>query len=271
MRKLIRNVNTWASLILIFSLLIGFRSTLVQAADKSQDTQEEFLAAYGELLEKYISSNVRKEGIFLNAVNYAGWTKDPLHEKAMHKMKMVQDPQQLPLVDKMAFWINVYNLLTIDLIIKKQEKDSIRNLDGIIRNVWKIYEWDLDGEEYTLHEIEHDILRPMNEPRIHYAINCASLSCPDLRASPYKAKGLFTQLEEQERKFINDPTKGVYIEFDKDSKLPSEISISKLFKWYKDDFGGKKGIKALIHKYKNIELQEKPDYIDYNWDINGDW
>lgn len=231
---------------------------------------EEFLSVYGELLEKHLIPNDKKEGIFVTSVNYAGWAADPLHPQAMAHLERIEDPFAIPPVEQMAFWINVYNYLTVDLIVKEREKDSIRNLDGMMRNIWRIQEWDLFGKDYTLHEIEHEILRPMNEPRIHYAINCASLSCPDLRDTPYRGRGLFTQLEEQEVKFVSDPTKGIYVEFDAKGKV-SEIRVSTLYKWYKQDFTGKHSIHELLKKYKQVKTKHAVKFMKYNWDLNGDW
>ncbi len=260
--------NIFVTILLILPLSIASVSNV--RAEDSQNAHQKFMSAYGELLQKYLSPTDRKEGIFVTSVNYAGWSQDPLHKQAMENAKQV-DHKNLSPVEDMAFWINVYNLLTVDLIVSEKEQESIRNLDGLIRNVWKIHKWELDGKKITLDDIEHEILRPMNEPRIHYAINCASLSCPDLRAEPYTSKGLFAQLEEQERKFISDPTKGVYIVFDASGSKAKEVRLSRLFKWYDDDFGGKKEIKKLIKKYKGIDMKERPNYLPYNWNLNGDW
>ena len=235
-----------------------------------QEHYEGFLAAYGELLEQHIIPNDRKEEIFLTSVNYVRWSVDPLHRHAMVQLQQIKDPYAIPPVEQMAFWINIYNYLTVDLIVQAREKESIRNLDGLVRNVWQIKKWELFGKTYTLDEIEHKILRPMNEPRIHYAINCASLSCPDLRDTPYRGRGLFTQLEEQETKFIADPTKGVYVEFDATGKVVA-VKVSQIFKWYKRDFTGKHSIQALLEKHKQIVIKGNPKYLKYNWELNGDW
>ena len=237
---------------------------------EGEEHYEKFLDAYRVLLERHISPNSKKEGIIFTRVNYGGWALDPMHHTAMVNLRQVADPFSISPVKQMAFWINVYNYLTIDIIITKQEKENIRNLDGVFRNVWQRNKWKIFGDTYTLDQIEHKILRPMNEPRIHYAINCASLSCPDLLNKPYTEKGLFTQLEEQEAAFLNNPTKGFYVEYDADGEV-RKVKMSKIFQWYKSDFGGKKGIKELLQNYKGVEKRTDHIYMKYNWKLNGDW
>lgn len=254
-------------LVLAPALIIN---SLPANAYEGQEHYQAFLVAYSELLERHLIPNSKKEGILLTSVNYGGWAIDHRHSKAMHNLRQIRDPAVMPPVTQMAFWINVYNFLTVDLIIKKHEEKSIRNHDGIFRNVWQRNYWKLFGDSYTLDRIEHKILRPMDEPRIHYAINCASLSCPDLLDKPYTENGLFAQLEKQEADFINNPTKGVYIEFAATGEV-KKVKISKIFSWYQSDFGRKKEIKQMIEGYKNIKMPHKQGFIEYNWKLNGDW
>ncbi len=267
-------LGRFLKLVLVFTLLpVLFLSLTLPnsaVAYPGERHYQEFISIYGELLEKHIIVNDKKEGIFVTSVNYAGWSNDSLHQQAMTYLKQIKDPYAIPPVEQMAFWINVYNYLTIDLILQAEEKESIRNLDGMIRNIWRIKEWNLFGREYTLHDIEHKILRPMNEPRIHYAINCASLSCPDLRETPYSGRGLFTQLEEQELKFVSDSTKGIFVEFGADGKVV-EIRVSQLFKWYKHDFTGKHDLHSLLQRHKKVKSKHAVKFMKYNWGLNGDW
>lgn len=271
-RTLFGRLSTLTLLPILSSILIPilWLTPNLATAYPGERHYTEFIASYTELLEKHIIVNDKKEGIFVTSVNYAGWSTDPLHREAMAYLKQVKDPHSIPPVEQMAFWINVYNYLTIDLIVQTKEQESIRNLDGMIRNIWRIQKWNLFGGEYTLHEIEHKILRPMNEPRIHYAINCASLSCPDLRGAPYNSRGLFSQLAEQEAKFVADPTKGIYVEFDANGKV-TEIKVSPLFKWYKHDFTGKHSIHSLLKRYKRVKTKHALKFMKYNWKLNGDW
>ena len=261
---------------------------------------QEFLVLYEQLLERYVTPGAKKEGIFINSVDYAGWADDERHQQAMfHLLKLPAPPSHTQPGLMMAFWINIYNFLTIDLIVEHRERESIRNLGGFVFNVWKREKWDIFGDTYNLDEIEHDILRPMDEPRIHYAISCASLSCPDLSLRPFREKGLVAHMEKLEEKFVNDPTKGIYLEFGKNNEVAT-LRVSPIFKWYKRDYSSDSDIIYLLKKYKNVDLPrsnrplrrilsrgedkdnrriwrekgELPKYVKffkYNWGLNGDW
>lgn len=221
----------------------------------------QYQKTYGALLTKHVIIG-KRDRIKAALVDYNGWAKDKNHIKAMRKLQQT-NPAILIGKEKMAFWINAYNLLTIDLIIKTGEKESIRNQGGIFLNVWKSHSWKISNKSYTLDQIEHEILRKMGEARIHFAINCASLSCPDLLKRPYKAEILDQQLQNQTRNFIHNPKKGVRI-------TSSGIRISKIFGWFEDDFGGEKNIIKLIKSYRSAtkNTTEIQGYLDYNWNLN---
>ena len=143
---------------------------------------------------------------------------------------------------KLAFWINAYNAFTVKAIIDHYPirrsftfigifyapKNSILQIPG----VWKKLRFKAVGKDVTLDQIEHEILRvEFNEPRIHSAINCASLGCPDLRDTVYTAEGLDFQLDESSVNFVNDKNKGVWVSPD-----GKTIKVSKIFKWFGEDF-----------------------------------
>lgn len=226
---------------------------------------QDYMAPYGSLLSAYVKPG-KQGGIEGMMVNYAGWSKDSRHTQAMEKItgatpETLHDRQAL-----MAFWINAYNLLTIDLIVKNQEKESIKNLGSLFTSPWKKHEWQIGGKNYTLDEIEHEILRPMGDPRIHMAINCASLSCPDLRPEPYIAEKLDSQLDEQVANFLKNKQKGM-------RQNGSMAEVSSIFKWFGEDFGVEKGVVAFINKHRQsaTPVKEISSYMDYNWQLNGYW
>ena len=111
----------------------------------------------------------------------------------------------------MAYWINAYNVLTIDLIVREKETQSIKNLGTLFKNPWKRFSWNVNGKKLTLDGIEHGIIRKLNDPRIHFAINCAAKSCPDLRKEAYRANKLNAQLQHQVNLTLNNSTKGFKI------------------------------------------------------------
>ncbi|MGH9370731.1 MAG: DUF547 domain-containing protein [Vicinamibacterales bacterium] len=136
---------------------------------------------------------------------------------------------------RMAFWINAYNALTLRAIVDHYPikagwfslgpRNSIRQIDG----VWTALSWDVAGRKVTLDDIEHRILRPgFGDPRIHFAIDCASVSCPPLATRPYQAAGLDAQLDEAARAYLASP-QGLRVERDR-------LYVSSIFKWYGDDF-----------------------------------
>ncbi len=239
---------------LLFVCVIGLMAQEMEAQD--------YATPYAQLLSRYLTT-AEKDGIETAVVDYEGWGNDSLHNSAMNAISKV-DPSELNGRAQKAFWINAYNLLTIDLIIRTGEKDSIKNQGSLFRNVWKSHNWEIAGTSYTLDEIENDILRPLGDPRIHMAINCASISCPDLRAEPYMAEKLDSQLDGQARLFVANESKGVAI-------TAEGLRISKIFDWFSDDFGGESGVKNFIRKYSATPLvkDDISGHFSYNWKLNS--
>jgi hypothetical protein len=226
------------------------------------DALAEFENAYQHLLSEYTFMG-EKAGIKTQLIHYRLWSLDKRHQQALLALRAF-NPTHLSNDVKKAFWINAYNFLTIDLIIKEQERDSIKNLGILFVNPWRRFSWPIADKDYSLHFIEHEILRPMLDPRIHMAINCASLSCPDIRNSIYDAETLDEQLDEQTRLFISNPNKGLSI----DGKV---VKLSRIFSWYKEDFTSAGGVNAFIARYYDLPKTNNINYLDYNWDLNGSW
>ena len=245
------------NLLYLFATMLALVTTPPVYASEA----DAYIASYSKLLAQYMQEG-EKQGIQTTLVDYVSWGKDPLHIKTLEALQKI-NPKTLSNKEKMAFWINAYNLLTIDLIIKTGEKESIRNQGNFFKNAWKSHVWEIHNKRYTLDEIEHQILRPMGDPRIHMAINCASLSCPNLRAEPFQAAKLDDQLEEQVQLFIKNQSKAVLV-------TNSGLKISEIFKWFAEDFGGNKGVIEFIHKHlpQSKNTKEIDDYFDYNWSLN---
>ena len=220
-----------------------------------------FINDYEILLKSHVKSG-EKQSIRATLVDYIAWGKNPLHEEALAALQSI-NPKTLTGDEKMAFWINAYNLLTIDLIVKTKEMESIKNQGSLFRNVWKSHVWRIHDKTYTLDEIEHSILRPMGDPRIHAAINCASLSCPDLRLEPYAPAQLDAQLDDQIKQFFLNETKGLGL-------TSSGLRVSKIFKWFAVDFGGQEGVLRFIQGYfPHLKGTKIADYFEYNWQLNS--
>lgn len=170
-----------------------------------------------------------------------------------------------------AFWINVYNVFTLKLICDNWPVKSIMNLDG--GKVWDRKWITIEGQTYSLNQIEHSILRPMGDPRIHFALVCAARSCPPLRSEPYDADRLNEQLTDQARTFISDKRHNRFSASDQTAR------ISKIFEWFAVDFGSKPAdVIRYLAPYAPTAAQTsmkaapagwKITYVEYDWALNG--
>ena len=160
--------------------------------------------------------------------------------------------------DKLVYWINAYNALTVDLIIRNYPTKSIKD----IKDPWDQRLWQFGDKWYNLNDIEHQILRKMDEPRIHLAIVCASVSCPKLQNEAFTALSLEEQLTTATKEFLSDTSRN---ELSKDN-----IKISKIFKWFKKDFEQNGSLIDFLNKYSDVTISDsaKKSYKDYNWDLN---
>ena len=244
-------------------LLLFFLQTTLYSPIFSNDSLA-FLSPYNTLLNKHVHE-AEYNGILLNSVSYGNWKEDSLHQEAMQLLR-TSKPNKLSKKEKLVFWINAYNLLTIDLIISKEEKKSIRNLGSWFSLPWSIYKWNIGESEYTLDDIEHDILRKLKEPRIHMAIVCASISCPDLRTEVFSMQEIDFQLTDQTVQFLQNKRKGL-----KEKK--DRLIASMIFKWFAEDFGGKDGVFSFLKQYHPVTnpTVQKISYFEYNWNLNGNW
>ena len=174
--------------------------------------------------------------------------------------------------EQLAYWINLYNALTIDLVLAHYPVSSILKIN-ISPGLFSIGPWDkkltaVEGEELSLNDIEHRILRPIwRDPRIHYAVSCAALGCPNLVLETYTAENVERLLEANAFFHVNHP-RGVRIE-------NGELIVSSIYRWYVADFGGgNAGVLKHLRQYARGELAEKlarNNFIgddEYDWSIN---
>ena len=177
-------------------------------------------------------------------------------EYPLDKLKSVEQ--------ELAFYINAYNVLAMDMVSKHWPLLRLTDLGHFMSPVWTHHAGVIGGKDFTLRELEHEILRKLGEPRIHFAVNCASVSCPNLRLEAYRAEIIYEQLEDQTKEFLND-RKGLY-------QKGSKTYLSKIFKWFEEDFEGEGGVEAFILKYRP-DLQnriKKMSYQLYDWDITAE-
>jgi len=222
-------------------------------------------ASYANFLKTYISE---KDGI--NFVAYGDVT--PAHHaelKAYITSLEQQGPAGMSDGEIKAYWFNVYNAKTIDIILDNYPLKSIRSLGALNRGPWDKKVLNVKGVgAMSLNDVEHGTLRKMyKEPRIHYAVNCASYGCPNLKSTIWKASTLEADLTEAAVAYINHP-RGVRVENGK-------VIASKIFDWYKVDFGNSEaGMLKHFRQYAKGDLARQIgsatdiSKFEYNWDLN---
>ncbi|MGH8628635.1 MAG: DUF547 domain-containing protein [Gammaproteobacteria bacterium] len=239
--------RAWTELLAKHVVLIDHgRASGVAYADLQSDSGQ---------LRNYLQS--------LSAVSqseFAGWSKD----------------------DRLALLINAYNAFTLKLILTRYPKlESIKDLGSLLRSPWKQRFFTLLGQEQSLDEIEHGIIRKpgvFDDPRIHFAVNCASIGCPMLREEAYVGARLDAQLDDQVMRFLSDRTRNRY------SEVSKSLQVSSIFEWYAEDFSrGYRGIRSVqefLAPHAEV-LADRPadqalnrtgqaplDYLDYDWGLN---
>ena len=208
-------------------------------------------SAWNSILQKYVQENGR--------VNYATLRKDRRILDTYLKFLSQNHPDaSWSREEQMAFWINAYNAYTIVLILDNYPLSSITQLEG--GKVWDKKWITIGNKRYSLNNIENDILRPQfQDPRIHFAVNCAAKSCPPLHNRAFTASNLDTLLDKQTKAFINDET------YNKITK--KAVTVSKIFDWYAEDFSDLIG---YLNEYSNTAIQSNAaiKFTEYDWSLN---
>lgn len=223
-------------------------------------------AAWSVLLGKYVKPS--PDG--LNRFDYAGLQSNTIDSAALDAYIgsfATLNMDALPRAEQYVSWINLYNALTIQYIRDRYPTKTIRTS---LFGPWKKIFTTVHGTEISLNDIEHEVLRKQwSEPRTHYAVNCASYGCPNLKPSAWEVATLEADLTSAAEDFINHP-RGVTIR--KDGKL----QVSTIYKWFKEDFGkSEANVIAHLRQYASPELRAKidakPDIknYDYDWALNG--
>ena len=228
-------------LIYLFIFISGKTAVVAQPDYKSWDTfLKKYVSTSGDVDYKSIKANKKELEAITKAFSetsvLTSWSKN----------------------DQLAFWINAYNVFTIDLVVNHHPIKSIQNLDG--GKTWDVKRIAIGGKKYSLNNIENDIIRPQfKDARIHFAVNCAAKSCPPILNSAFFGKTLDEQLDAVTKKFISN-TKYQNI-------TSGKMTLSKIFDWYKVDFGD---IFTFINKYSTIKVNKNTAivYKDYDWSLN---
>ncbi|MCI0515861.1 DUF547 domain-containing protein [candidate division KSB1 bacterium] len=244
-------------------------------------------SGFDSLLQKHVADGL---------VNYRALKADLLPlQKYLQQLEQVNpgDFKNWPLEEQMAFWVNAYNAITIEGIVRNYPiqwgsllararfpKNSIRQISGF----WDAVFIKVMGRELTLNQIEHEILRKQfKDPRIHFVIVCASIGCPDLESRAFVAKDLDQRLDDATRNFITNPGKARL------DRKENVLYLSSIFDWYKEDFKASNEAEKQYRNYSKaergliefvieyvpetdreyiIQNQPKIKYLDYDWSLN---
>ena len=272
------------------SVLLLLLLALLPLAAQAQPQFDHAHAAWTALLGKHV---VVTNGGRASQVRYADFARDrPALKAYLETLSRLPEREfrGWTKAQQMAFLINAYNAFTIEKVLTRYpDLKSIKDLGGIFSSPWKDKFFTLFGRESYLDQIEHEMLRAKGayeEPRVHFAVNCASIGCPMLREEAYVAERLDAQLEEQTRRFLSDPTRNRY------SDQSGRLEVSKIFDWFKEDWqSGYRGIgvagrpidsrEQFFARYAGL-LADKPAaqaivaerkagiaFLDYDWGLNA--
>jgi hypothetical protein len=221
------------------------------------------------LLTKYVDDQ--------GMVDYAAWKASAADQKALDEylvhLSAASFGDAASREAQLAFGINAYNAVTVKGILREYPTSSIRNHTSKFGgyNIWKDLHLPIADRSYSLDQIEHEVLRKMREPRIHFAIVCAAKGCPRLRKEAYTAKDLESQLTDDAKTFFADRSKFTY------DPARRTIAVSSILKWFGEDFGASQAqqMRAIAPYLPDTDArrlaeggQARVTYLDYDWGIN---
>jgi len=223
---------------------------------------------WDELLRRYVDAD--------GFVDYTGWKQSSEDVRQLDEylaaLSRADDTRDATVEQRLAFWINAYNAVTVRGILREYPTTSIQNHVARVwgYNIWRDLKLMVGDRRYSLGEIEHSVLRRMNEPRIHFAIVCASLGCPRLLNEAYSAERLEEQLSRNTLAFFADPTKCSV------DAAQNELHLSPILSWFATDFGAStpavlQRIAGWLPESAQAVAQSKDvrvKYLDYDWSLN---
>ena len=257
------------------ALLGGLALSILDTAAGSARAADFDAQLWNELLGRYTVAVDDRAG---TRVDYEGLRQEPAWRLLIAGLRRFDPAQLASREERLAFWINAYNILAIETVLQNYPLESIRDAGSFLRPVWRRPAGVIGGRERSLHEIEHEILRPMGEPRIHFAIVCASTSCPSLAGESFTAPRLEEQLEAAVHRFLSDERKGLYLQ-----RYRNRVRLSRIFDWFEADFESHGGALAFIAHHLSHQndvpaadrrwISRQRDgidveYFDYDWALN---
>lgn len=220
------------------------------------------------LLAQVLAAVVHADGVDYAALRRDHATLDA-YRAQLARTTVPADPRA-----KMALYINAYNAFTLALVVDLLPEAearwptwSIKDGGTTLQSVWKKYDFELAGQRITLDQLEHVRLRPMGEPRIHFAINCASRSCPALAATPYRARTLEADLTAAVRVFVDDPRQLRLV--------GDKLLVNPILDWFGADFAVVGGVRSYLRDHvvegplkAHLRGSGALGYFDYDWTLN---
>ncbi|MEM1143322.1 MAG: DUF547 domain-containing protein [Pseudomonadota bacterium] len=246
------------------------KSALLDARyETAGSTQDVDHAAWSDFLARY--AELDNDGV--RRIAYGSVDEQARADLAAYTQRLQSlDPSALARNSQLAYWVNLYNAKTVEVILEHYPVKSIRSIrdSPIDPGPWENARLEVNGERLSLHDIEHGIVRPLwpGTPEIHYLLNCAATGCPNLGAAAYTGADIEAALNAAARSFVNDP-RGVVV-------LPDgRLQVSKIYAWYRKDFGATtEDVLAHLRRYAAPELRAqledrtRIDRYAYDWSLN---
>ncbi len=249
-----------SKIILLIATVFTFSQCSLHILSKSAPINHDEWTA---LVKKHVDAD--------GLVDYKGFIKDKAElQKYLDKLSAHAPSKKWSDNDKIAYWLNAYNAFTVKDIVDNYPVKSIKDLGAnnpimFVNTAWDKKFFKIDGRSTSLNNIEHRILRQnFTEPRIHFALNCASMSCPKLRTEAYEGSKLDAQLTDQAKDFLADKHRNQI--------TATNPKVSSIFDFYGMDMTKWSGMDLIsyINKYAPVKIKEgtKLQYLDYDWSLN---
>jgi hypothetical protein len=217
--------------------------------------------AYGQLLIRYVTPR---------GVRYDAWRTNGADIKKLSEIVMVYrstEPASLTPEERKALYINLYNAKILETVIMSNPKSSIKELSIFDKKTLSF-----DGKSISLNDLEKRLRSEYKDPRVHFAVNCASKSCPPIRSTPYDAARLDAELDDAARAYLTSPQAVVV----RAGRGKPTIVASRIFDWYADDFKASGGPLAFIAKYGPPDAADaiaggraSLEFAEYDWSLNA--
>ena len=248
-----KTTQSISALMLLIVVLIG--ATAMADAQNSPDPDH---TQFDQLLKRYVTA----EGVAYRQWNETNSDVTRLSEY-INTLEAL-DLGSLSRSQRLAYWINLYNAATLELVLTHYPVKSIKKIGSFLSSPWDRKVVTIAGEELSLNQIENEIIRPrFKDARIHFALNCASIGCPLLRAEVYTSAELDAQLDEACTLALNDRR---WVDLS-----GKKLKLTKIFDWYRDDFvTDKSTVIDFIAQYRRepIPAEVKISHGDYDWSLN---